>query len=200
MWDGCKVRWLRNKVPFLVLKCTLWTTKLFFCNREVEWGVFWQKKKEKEWFSHQLSIHHIMKIISKSIKRYIYSFFYKKYPSGKNSPARLLKELTSCSGPSSWPVLFFSRLRSAPFRTRCSPREATGVAWPPMCRCSWWTQRQDSPGLLLEVWMVSCSPCCDCSSDTFLFCSEETCQKNPAFPSAGMHAFGLMDRVLWIVA
>lgn len=48
--------------------------------------------------------------------------------------------------------------------------------------------------------MVSCSPCCDCSSDTFLFCSEETCQKNPAFPSAGMHAFGLMDRVLWIVA
>lgn len=48
--------------------------------------------------------------------------------------------------------------------------------------------------------MASCSPCCDCSSDTFLFCSEETCQKNPAFPSAGMHAFGLMDRVLWIVA
>lgn len=25
------------------------------------------------------------------------------------------------------------------------------------------------------------------------------CQTNPAFPSAGLHAFGLMDRVLWIV-
>ena len=30
--------------------------------------------------------------------------------------------------------------------------EATGVAWPPMCRCSWWTQRPDSPRLLLKAW------------------------------------------------
>jgi hypothetical protein len=37
-------------------------------------------------------------------------------------------------------------LRSAPFRTRCSPREAMEVECLPTCRCSSWTPRQDSPG------------------------------------------------------
>ena len=27
-----------------------------------------------------------------------------------------------------------------------------GVAWPPTCRCTWWTWRQDSPGLFLKLW------------------------------------------------
>lgn len=35
--------------------------------------------------------------------------------------------------------------------------------------------------------------------DVTVLLGRRYCQTNPAFPSAGLHAFGLMDRVLWIV-
>ena len=143
--------WFWNVAKYLVNYKTF-----FFVIGKWSRGCFGQKKKKKELFNHQLTTPHILKTISKSIKRCIIFFSIKSTLLGKAAQPNC--QLIGCSGPSSWPVLFLSCLRSAPFRTRCSPREATGVAWPPTCRCSWWTQRPDSPGLLLSEYLRAPRP------------------------------------------
>ena len=50
-------------------------------------------------------------------------------------------------GQQTWEVGW---IPGVPFRTRCGPREATGVPWLSQCSCSSWTWKQGSPGPLLQ--------------------------------------------------
>lgn len=106
-------------------------------------------------------------------------------------------------------------IQLAPFRTKCNPREATGAECLPACRCSLWTQRQDSPipSTVIEflcflfllvfnffavtAFLFNYKKECDGILLVLLWLLQwdvtvlrrRSCRMNPAFSPAGMHAF-----------